>query len=707
MNRTFFQKIFAVAALLLMANALSAKELVVEIKNFDSSRGTFTLKTYGEKPAFSHVDFLNEFGATPGNTYNQIPGNNEATLDLYGWEGCTIDSVTFAMRSNKEAGKVQAKVELYGYDDGKSNATLYDSGIKDFNSRDWYGAWVRFSNEISVDITKEMTTKRKVDDDEFVTITVTGGNSAGQSVYLDRLTIYYTPAAGVETEKPLPYKFTQLGKSDVLADGDICILVNSGHIGACEVDTTQTNPYLGVTAVGSYNEVYFPENNTFDYPALLFFEMKKQDEAWLMIDQYGDTLGCKGKGKMSLNSGVLTWNITLGASYDGHTIASTRESYGSIQYNEASPRFTTYTSGQRFVYLCRRGAQQAEVLPTSLTLPEAREMTMCTDSVILRPTLLPATVTDTRVLWKSLNPEIATVRDGIVRPVAAGEAKIVCISRADNTLTDTCTITVEICNVEGVTIMDEKGKTPQHAVEMYACQTEAVKLTVAIEPSNAPIQTVIWETLDTNVVTVNAGKLMPVGAGETDVVVTATDGNKTDTCHVTVLPCQIEKISLKYPDTDQAFTLKDCGGVVDGKGERFQIYFTVEPTIITVSEEDFLWSSSDEAVAKVYGSVTTLTQSICATVHAIAPGKATITTAAKHNPSIKVESQVTVVSCETALGETELIPIYAENGRIVAAGDYRIFTLTGIDVTAQNGQLNGVYLVRVGDKVQKIVVSSK
>ncbi len=703
MNKTFFRKIFVGAALLSAANALLANEFVVEIKNYDSDRGTFTLKTYGEKPAFSHVDFNNAFGATSGNTYNQIPGGNKATLDLFDWAGCTIDSITYSMRSNKEDGHVQATVELY--DDNGKAATLYDSGIKDFNSPDWYGAWVRFSNQISVDITKAMTTKRAIGDDEYVTITVTGGTSKGSSVYLDRLTIYYTPDATVETESPLPYKFTQLGKNDVLADGDICILVNGGHVGACEIaDPTATNPYLGITAVGSYDEVYMPENNTFDYTALLFFEMKKKDDAWLMIDQYGDTLGCTGKGKMSQNKGVLTWNITLGATYDGHTIASTRESYGSIQYNSAEPRFTTYTSSQSKVFLCRCDAQQDEVQPTSLALPEAREMNLCTDSIVLRPTVLPETVTDTRVLWKSLNPEIATVRDGIVRPVAVGDAKIVCTSRADNSLTATCVVTVADCHVESVTIMDEKGKYALAAAEMYACDDQTIVLTAAVEPSNAPVIDVTWKSTDVAVVTVDNGKLTSVAAGTADVIVTSVDGGKTDTCHVTVLPCQIEKIEYKYPETDKEFTLKDCGSPVDGKGERFQIYVTIEPDVMTVAEDDFLWLSSDEAVAKVYGSVGEITQSICATVHAIAPGKATITIAAEHDPSIKVESQVTVVSCETALGEIRLVPIFSENGRIIADGDYRIFTITGIDVTEQNGQLEGIYLVRIADQTYKVEV---
>lgn len=704
MKKTFFQKFIVCMALSwLAATALFANEYVVEIKNFDAKKGTFTLKTYGDKPYFSHIDFYNEFGATTGNTYNQIPGNKQATLDLYGWEGCTIDSVTFGMRSNKNTGNVQAKVELYD-DNGAAAATLYDSGVKSFNSADWYGSWVRYSNLVTVDITKEMAVKRAIGE-EYVTVTVTGGVSAGSSVYLDRLTIHYTPDAAVELEKALPYKFTQLGKNDALADGDVCILVNGSHIGACEIaDEMATYPYMGTTAVGSYDEVYVPENNSFDYPALQFFEMSQKDGAWHMIDQYGDTLGCAGLKHMTYNQGTLTWNITLGATYDGHTIASTNAKYGAIQYNYTDPRFTTYNAGsQGKVFLCRRGAQQPEVLPTSLTLADTRDMTMCTDSVIMRPAFSPESVTDTRVAWKSLNPEVATVRDGIVRPVAIGTAKIVAISRADKDVTDTCEVVVAACTVEGVTIMDEKGKNPQHEAEMYVCQSTPVKLTVAIEPANAPIQTVRWESLDTAVVAVSNGKLTPVAVGKADVVATAIDGGKADTCHVTVLPCEIEKIYHKYPETDKEFTLKDCGGF-DGNGERFQIFVGFEPEIITVTEDDFVWTSSDEAVAKIFGSVGEITQTVSATVHAIAPGKATLTIAAKHDETIKVESQVTVVSCGTAIGETRLMTIYSENGRIVVDGDYRIFTVTGIDVTEQNGQLEGIYMVRTSGGTYKIAV---
>ena len=58
----------------------------------------------------------------------------------------------------------------------------------------------------------------------------------------------------------------------------------------------------------------------------------------------------------------------------------------------------------------------------------------------------------------------------------------------------------------------------------------------------------------------------------------------------------------------------------------------------------------------------------------------------------------------TALQNAELMGIYAENGRIYGADGMQIFTITGQNVTEMNGQLNGVYIVKVGDKAQKVVV---
>ncbi len=50
------------------------------------------------------------------------------------------------------------------------------------------------------------------------------------------------------------------------------------------------------------------------------------------------------------------------------------------------------------------------------------------------------------------------------------------------------------------------------------------------------------------------------------------------------------------------------------------------------------------------------------------------------------------------------VVLYAENGRIYGADEMQIFDLLGRDVTHQNGSLNGIYLLKVGNTVQKVIV---
>ena len=56
------------------------------------------------------------------------------------------------------------------------------------------------------------------------------------------------------------------------------------------------------------------------------------------------------------------------------------------------------------------------------------------------------------------------------------------------------------------------------------------------------------------------------------------------------------------------------------------------------------------------------------------------------------------------VSETELMELYANNGTIYASGNLEIFTLTGLNVTSQNGNLKGAYIVKVDGKVSKIMV---
>ncbi len=79
------------------------------------------------------------------------------------------------------------------------------------------------------------------------------------------------------------------------------------------------------------------------------------------------------------------------------------------------------------------------------------------------------------------------------------------------------------------------------------------------------------------------------------------------------------------------------------------------------------------------------------------------------NPrTITVDKDMTLTAIfattPTEIQLVEMPEIRTENGRIICDGDFQIFDLLGRNVTRQNGNLNGVYIVKLGDSAQKIVV---
>jgi|GEM_PF-2639481 len=58
----------------------------------------------------------------------------------------------------------------------------------------------------------------------------------------------------------------------------------------------------------------------------------------------------------------------------------------------------------------------------------------------------------------------------------------------------------------------------------------------------------------------------------------------------------------------------------------------------------------------------------------------------------------------TAVEEAEALAVSASNGRIYADGEFQIFNMAGQDVTADNGNLYGLYIVVAGDEAVKVIV---
>ena len=133
---------------------------------------------------------------------------------------------------------------------------------------------------------------------------------------------------------------------------------------------------------------------------------------------------------------------------------------------------------------------------------------------------------------------------------------------------------------------------------------ESKTLIATVQPSDATIQNVTWESSNTEVATVDAnGKVTAEGEGEATITVTTADGGKTATCAVTVTaaPVPVSGVSLN----------KDSTSLTVGDTETLTATITPD----NATNKNVTWSSDTPSVASVNNGVVT----------AVAPGTATIT----------------------------------------------------------------------------------
>lgn len=402
------RKAMAVVAFLTLSVAADAAEVVYKIVEYNKQTAEFKIAACGMVPHNSRVYFENEFGATTGNRYNQIPRNREAVLYLEGWQGCKVRSITFSMCSNNKSGQVGVALNDGG-------TTLYESAPVDFASSEWFGSWVSKDLGVYVDVTKQIDAPAIATDN--ATIVVAGGRSEG-SVYLDAITIDYDED-GVELESPLGWQYEKLTKKSVLNAGDEVIIYRNGAA-AADYDGMDESHYLDAVAVPSTSDVTSPD--------VLRFTLGKIDaQNWTFTDQYGRKLGATGKQQLAWDEGATEWTVDLG--YDGATIAPAGTEYGTLRYSTPDnnyARFNLYTSKSLplpFLYL--KGEQKQSEQSRSLAFAE-EEQTISLDAahIGLRPTLLPKTTTDKRLRWSSSNESVATVAGGFVTLLGVGETTI-------------------------------------------------------------------------------------------------------------------------------------------------------------------------------------------------------------------------------------------------------------------------------------------
>ncbi len=287
-----------------------------------------------------------------------------------------------------------------------------------------------------------------------------------------------------------------------------------------------------------------------------------------------------------------------------------------------------------------------------------------TAGVKITATIQPEDLADGEIEWKTADNTVATVEDGLVKPVSgsAGGKTTITATVKGTTYSADCEVSIaEVINPATAIKLDksELSGTAGDKAELKADVT-------AKDDTKECTDVVIWESSDEKVATVNAGSVTFVGEGTAEIIVTA--GDVSAACKVTVKAktVAVEKVTL-----DKTSAELTVGGTAALKA-------TVTPDNAT--DKTVIWTSSDESVATVKDG----------TVTAVKAGKAVIT--AKAGDQI-AECTVTVKAKEEK-PEEKPDPAPAVNEKEIWSGSTDLGTDWGKSVTVPKAD------VKIGDTIR-------
>lgn len=223
------------------------------------------------------------------------------------------------------------------------------------------------------------------------------------------LAIYITPS--IDPEDAIT--FTRLTNTAMLQPGTQCILVYAetpAVAGQLESNTYLASVTEGFTVNGT--EITTQKTNT----NISIFTLEGSTDAWTLTNSEGKKLSGTSSS-LAWDGTNSTWTITIGT--DGKTVMTVGGTQ--LYYNSSNPRFRTYTSPQKGLYLYV--SQTGEIVKQTpvITFSKTGDQT----TKVNQPFSNPATSTYGTVTYSSSDETTATVNSsGVVTPKKAGTVTI-------------------------------------------------------------------------------------------------------------------------------------------------------------------------------------------------------------------------------------------------------------------------------------------
>ncbi len=267
-----------------------------------------------------------------------------------------------------------------------------------------------------------------------------------------------------------------------------------------------------------------------------------------------------------------------------------------------------------------------KVEPTvcSLNIDETKEITV---------TLQPSNVTDTTLTWESNNATVATVKDGVITAVGAGQTQVTVTT--GNDLKKTIMVTVNPMLAQSITL---------NTTTATLLEGEQQTLIATVLPAKTTNKSVTWKSSNNSVAAVDAnGKITAGSIGEAIITATTSNGLEAScTVNVTLNVVGVTKVETN-PSSMTLYI-----------GETSSVEAVITPSNAT--NKAIVWSSDKTSIATVdqYGTVT-----------AVSEGVATITATSANNISgtclvtvkpIEVEA-LKLSNVSLAIGESQTLNV--------------------------------------------------
>ena len=245
----------------------------------------------------------------------------------------------------------------------------------------------------------------------------------------------------------------------------------------------------------------------------------------------------------------LVWTVdSLIATVDAGVVTALAEGTTNIKVFLDLNSNSSYDSGEPFD-LCVITVNEPNISPvavTSVTLSQISLSLAINGEQTLTATVLPTNATEKTITWVSNNVAIASVNNGKVTALSAGNAVITAYvdenlnsQRDSNEKDATCSVTVSGSN-PNPTVRVSSVNINETNISIEADSFDMVYATVM--PTNATYKTVTWLSSNSSVATVNNGRITGIKVG-TAVVTAYVDENgnvsldadeQRDTVNITV-----------------------------------------------------------------------------------------------------------------------------------------------------------------------------